>query len=104
MEPDVRYTYIGATLVALIAAAVLAILWLTQWGSHESYRSYEIIFVRQSLEGLQVGGDVTMRGIKVGQVVDYTLSSKDINRVPMKFPPRSTTKLVRTTSRRSEFR
>ncbi|HXX09876.1 MAG TPA: MlaD family protein [Burkholderiales bacterium] len=81
MEPDVRYTYIGATLVALIAAAVLAILWLTQWGSHESYRAYEIIFVRQSLEGLQVGGDVTMRGIKVGQVVDYTLSSRDINKV-----------------------
>lgn len=81
MEPDVRYTYIGATLVALIAGAVLAILWLTQWGSHESYRSYQIIFVRQSLEGLQVGGDVTMRGIKVGQVVDYTLSSKDLNKV-----------------------
>ena len=84
MEPDVRYTYIGAALVALVAGAVLAILWLTQWGSHESYRSYEIIFVRQSLEGLQVGGDVTMRGIKVGQVVDYTLSSKDLNRVSVR--------------------
>jgi phospholipid/cholesterol/gamma-HCH transport system substrate-binding protein len=81
MEPDVRYTYIGATLVVLVAMAVLVILWLTQAGSRSSYRRYEIVFVRQSLEGLQVGGDVAMRGIKVGQVVDYSLSSSDINRV-----------------------
>ena len=81
MEPDVRYTYIGAALIALVAAAVLAILWLTQAGSRNASNKYEIVFVRQSLEGLQVGGDVAMRGIKVGQVVSYSLSSKEVNRV-----------------------
>ena len=35
----------------------------------------------QSLEGLQVGGDVAMRGIKVGQVVSYSLSPTEVNRV-----------------------
>jgi phospholipid/cholesterol/gamma-HCH transport system substrate-binding protein len=81
MEPDVRYTFIGATLVALVVAAVAAILWLTQAGSRDSYRNYQIVFERQSLEGLQIGGDVAMRGIKIGQVVNYSLSSTDINRV-----------------------
>ncbi len=81
MEPDVRYTFIGATLVALAGIAVLAILWFTQAGSHGADAKYEIVFVRQSLEGLQIGGDVTMRGIKVGQVVDYSLSPREINRV-----------------------
>jgi len=81
MEPDVRYTFIGATLVALVAAAVVVLLWLTGAGSKDSYRRYEIVFERQSLEGLQVGGDVAMRGIKIGQVISYSLSSTDINRV-----------------------
>jgi len=81
MEPDVRYTFIGVTLVALIAAAVVAIVWLTGAGSGDHYRKYEIVFVRQSLEGLQIGGDVAMRGIKIGQVVSYSLSSTDVNRV-----------------------
>jgi phospholipid/cholesterol/gamma-HCH transport system substrate-binding protein len=81
MEPDVRYTYIGAALIALVAAAILAILWLTQAGSRNASNKYEIVFVRQSLEGLQVGGDVAMRGIKVGQVVSYSLSPREVNRV-----------------------
>jgi len=81
MEPDVRYTYIGATLIALVAAAILAILWLTQAGSRNASNKYEIVFVRQSLEGLQVGGEVAMRGIKVGQVVSYSLSPTEVNRV-----------------------
>jgi len=81
MEPDVRYTFIGVTLVALIAAAVVAIVWLTGAGSGDHYRKYEIVFVRQSLEGLQIGGDVAMRGIKIGQVVSYSVSSTDVNKV-----------------------
>ena len=81
MEPDVRYTYIGAALIALVAAAILAILWLTQAGSRNASSKYQIVFVRQSLEGLQVGGDVAMRGIKVGQVLSYSLSPKEVNRV-----------------------
>ena len=81
MEPDVRYTYIGATLVALVAVAILAILWLTQAGSRNDYNKYQIVFVRQSLEGLQVGGDVAVRGIKIGQVESYSLSPTEVNRV-----------------------
>lgn len=81
MEPEVRYTWIGATLVALVVALVLAVIWLRQAGARSTDVTYEIVFVRQSLEGLQVGGSVNMRGIRVGQVVSYSLSRNHVNRV-----------------------
>lgn len=81
MEPEVRYTWIGATLLVLLTALVLAIVWLRQAGTHATDLAYEIVFARQSLEGLQVGGSVNMRGIRVGQVVSYSLSREQINRV-----------------------
>ena len=81
MEPEVRYTWIGATLVALVVALVLALVWLREAGTHATDLVYEIVFARQSLEGLQVGGSVNMRGIRVGQVVSYSLSREQVNRV-----------------------
>lgn len=81
MEPEVRYTWIGATLVILVAALVASFVWLKSAGTRATDQIYEIVFVRQSLEGLQVGGSVNMRGIRVGQVMSYSLSREEINRV-----------------------
>jgi phospholipid/cholesterol/gamma-HCH transport system substrate-binding protein len=84
MEPEARYTTIGAVLLALIAAAVAAFMWLSSSGRASDYRIYTIYFERQSLDGLQIGGDVNMRGLKVGRVEDYTISRDNINRVSVK--------------------
>jgi phospholipid/cholesterol/gamma-HCH transport system substrate-binding protein len=84
MEPEARYTAIGAVLLALIVAAIAGFVWLSSSGSSADYRSYTIYFERQSLDGLQVGGDVNMRGLKVGRVEDYTISRDNINRVAVK--------------------
>jgi len=81
VEPETRYTSVGATLLALIIAVVLAVTWLARTGARPDSRYYTIYFERQSLEGLQVGGDVSMRGVKVGRVESYSISSKNINRV-----------------------
>jgi phospholipid/cholesterol/gamma-HCH transport system substrate-binding protein len=81
MEPERRYALIGAVLLTLMVAAVLAFVWLANSGRSADYRFYTIYFQRQSLEGLQIGGDVTMRGVKVGRVEDYTISRDNINRV-----------------------
>lgn len=81
MEPDTRYTLVGATLLALIAAAVFAFVWLSDIGSGSEFRKYSIYFSRQSLEGLQVGGDVNMRGVSVGRVEGYQIRRENINRV-----------------------
>lgn len=81
MEPEVRYTWIGATLLILVAALAASLVWLRSAGTRTTDQVYEIVFVRQSLEGLQVGGSVSMRGIRVGQVMSYSLSRDEINRV-----------------------
>jgi phospholipid/cholesterol/gamma-HCH transport system substrate-binding protein len=81
VEPEARYTTVGATLLALVVAVVLSITWLARTGARADSRYYTIYFERQSLEGLQVGGDVTMRGVKVGRVESYSISRANINRV-----------------------
>ncbi|MFM1987547.1 MAG: hypothetical protein RJA99_504 [Pseudomonadota bacterium] len=84
MEPEARYTTIGAVLLALIVAAIGAFVWLTSSGRASDFRYYTVYFERQSLEGLQIGGDVNMRGVKVGRVEDYVIARSNINRVSVK--------------------
>ncbi len=81
MEPESRYTLIGASVLLLIVIAVAGYLWLAGYGTRNDYQYYAIHFQSQSLEGLQVGSDVTMRGIKVGRVQRYSISRDNINRV-----------------------
>ena len=81
MEPETRYTVIGAVVLALIGAAVAGYLWLSSSGRASDFRFYTVYFERQSLSGLQVGGNVNMRGITVGRVEAYSLSRDNINRV-----------------------
>ncbi len=80
MEPEGRYTIIGALLLLLAACIVAAGVWLTGYVSG-SLRYYTIYFERQSLSGLQVGGDVNARGLKIGRVEDYSFSPDSVNRV-----------------------
>jgi phospholipid/cholesterol/gamma-HCH transport system substrate-binding protein len=81
MEPDTRYTVIGAVVLALVAAAVVGFLWLSSAGRDADFRFYTVYFEHQSLEGLQVGSAVNMRGITVGRVESYQIEPDNINRV-----------------------
>ncbi len=81
MEPEARYTLIGAIVLALVAVAVIALVWLAGFGTAADFRNYSILFERQSLQGLQIGSDVNMRGVKVGRVEDFFISRDNINRV-----------------------
>ncbi len=81
MEAEARYTWVGAAVLALLAALVGALLWLKGTGNESGYLRYTIHFERQALDGLEVGGEVTLRGIRVGRVVDYALADDKLNRV-----------------------
>ena len=81
MEAEARYKTVGATLVCLVVAVVLMMVWLARTGARADFRYYTIYFERQSLEGLQVGGDVNIRGVKVGRVEQYSISRENINLV-----------------------
>jgi phospholipid/cholesterol/gamma-HCH transport system substrate-binding protein len=80
MEPESRYPLIGAVVLGLALAAALAFTWWARDGAADA-RLYTIVFERQSVEGLQVGSDVSMRGVKVGRVERFTLDSEAVNRV-----------------------
>jgi len=81
VEPEARYKLIGAAVIALVVAAAFASVWLSRAGVASEFRYYMIHFERQSLEGLQVGGDVNMQGIKVGRVEEFSIDRGNINRV-----------------------
>ncbi len=81
MEADAKYTYVGLAVIALIAALIGGLIWLKSAGGRNEFNYYTIYFEKQPLDGLQIGADVLMRGIKVGRVEDYALTAANINRV-----------------------
>jgi phospholipid/cholesterol/gamma-HCH transport system substrate-binding protein len=65
----------------VLAAAVVAVVWLKNIGGRDDFHRYTIYFEHQSLDGLEVGGEVSLRGIRVGRVEDYTMAGQALNRV-----------------------
>jgi phospholipid/cholesterol/gamma-HCH transport system substrate-binding protein len=76
MDPEARYTLVGASVLILLALIVAAVLWLRSTGEGRDDRQYKIYFADQSLEGLEVRSDVRMRGIRVGSVTGFRFSSR----------------------------
>ncbi|MEZ5740479.1 MAG: MlaD family protein [Burkholderiaceae bacterium] len=81
MEPETRYTWIGAVVLALLLGVGVSLAWLSGAGRASDFRNFTIYFERQSLQGLQIGSDVNMRGVKVGRVEDFGIDRENINRV-----------------------
>jgi phospholipid/cholesterol/gamma-HCH transport system substrate-binding protein len=80
MEPEGRYTIIGALVLVLIACAVGAGIWLSNYVTG-SLHYYTVYFEHQSLRGLQVGSEVNARGLKIGEVDNYSFAPDSVNRV-----------------------
>src|SRR5438045_2481115 len=80
MEAEARYTFVGAALLVLMGAVAAGLIWLQDSGSRREFAFYNIFFERQSLDGLSQGGEVAVRGIKVGRVEDIALT-ESVNRV-----------------------
>src|SRR5262245_62064583 len=81
MEPEARYTAIGAVILALLVALAAAAVWLSRSGARTESERYTVYFERASLEGLQVGSSVDMRGVPVGRVERLAIQRGNINRV-----------------------
>jgi len=74
MEAEARYTFVGTAILVLLAAVAAGLIWLQDAGSRRDFSFYNVYFERQSLDGLQQGGEVAVRGIRVGRVEDIALS------------------------------
>jgi len=76
MEPEAKYTVVGAAVLILLAAMAVAAVWLKSTGGQGDDVPYKIYFARQSLEGLQIRSDVKMKGIRIGAVTGFRISSR----------------------------
>ena len=73
MESEARYAWVGAMLIALFLALAVGVYWLSGASDNLPSSRYTVYFQKQSLEGLQIGSEVRMRGIRVGRVADYRI-------------------------------
>jgi len=74
MEPEARFTLVGAVVVILIAVLAGVLVWLRSSAASAGAQQYVIYFEHQSLDGVEPRGDVRMRGIKVGSILGVRLS------------------------------
>ena len=100
MEPEAKYTLVGASVVVLLSLLAAAVVWLLASGQKEDIQNYTIYFTRQSLEGLEVRSDVRMKGIRVGTVTGFSFSTSRAGAVQVeigispKAPVRESTRAV----------
>lgn len=73
MESNVNYTIVGAFVVSLVTAVVLAIIWLSSGLTVTQYKIYEVQ-MQESVSGLNVDSAVEYNGVNVGSVKSIKLS------------------------------
>ena len=98
MEAESKYTYVGLALVILVAALVTGVIWLNRTGARADFNYYTIYFERQPLDGLQLGADVDMRGIKIGRVIGIGVTPKTPSSSNSKCRASSATRYAKTRS------
>lgn len=81
METRAHYVVIGLFTVIVICAALLCSLWLTKAGSSDNqFRYYDVVF-NEAVNGLSQGSSVQYSGIKIGDITQLKLDSKNPNKV-----------------------
>lgn len=71
MEVEARYTLVGTIVLIVLLLLVAGLVWLAGGADRVAYRHFTIYFSQQSMDGLDIGSAVKMRGIKVGTVDSY---------------------------------
>lgn len=75
MEPEAKYTLVGAAALILVALLAAALMWIKSSGEGANAHRFKIYFEKHSLEGLEPRSYVTMQGMKVGSVTGFRFSS-----------------------------
>jgi phospholipid/cholesterol/gamma-HCH transport system substrate-binding protein len=73
METRANYVLIGLFSILSVLGAAIFTLWIANAGFNKQTSQYDVVF-EGPVRGLEVGGEVRFNGIKVGEVIDLSLS------------------------------
>jgi phospholipid/cholesterol/gamma-HCH transport system substrate-binding protein len=96
METRSNHILVGGVVLALLAALVVFIVWLSQV-SGDRQREYDIFF-RQSVEGLAKGTAVTFNGVPVGQIEAIDVEERRPEFVRVRIGVRESTPILQGTT------
>ncbi|HEX8525940.1 MlaD family protein [Allosphingosinicella sp.] len=97
METRSNHILVGTVVLALLAALILFIIWLSQISGNKQ-QAYDIFF-KQSVDGLAKGTAVTYNGVPVGQIDRIDLEERNPEFVRVRIGVSNTTPvLVGTTA------
>lgn len=96
METRSNHILVGGVVLALLAALVAFIVWLSQV-SGDRQQGYDIFF-RQSVEGLAKGTAVTYNGVPVGQIEAIDLEERNPEFVRIRVNVRANTPILQGTT------
>jgi phospholipid/cholesterol/gamma-HCH transport system substrate-binding protein len=96
METRSNHILVGGVVLALIAAVLAFIIWLSQV-SGEDNKQYDIFF-RQAVDGLATGSAVSFSGVPVGTVQQIALEPKTPEFVRVRIKVRTDTPILQGTT------
>jgi phospholipid/cholesterol/gamma-HCH transport system substrate-binding protein len=80
METRANYVAVGAFVLAMLVAVVVAVAWLGATSFNRDFAHYDIYF-EGSVTGLAQGSAVLYNGIQVGRVIEIRLNPKNLEQV-----------------------
>ncbi|HTM63704.1 MAG TPA: MlaD family protein [Gammaproteobacteria bacterium] len=96
METNINYAAVGAFMIALIAAIVLSIIWLSSGFSTQHYQIYKV-YMQESVSGLNVDSPVEFNGVNVGNVKSISLDLNNPQLVSVLLDIQASTPITRGT-------
>jgi phospholipid/cholesterol/gamma-HCH transport system substrate-binding protein len=97
MESNVNYTVVGAFVLVLISAIVVATLWLSAGFNSITYTPYRV-YMNESVTGLSVGAPVKYNGVEVGNVKNIDLNARNPQQVILLLNIKSGTPITQDTT------
>ena len=80
METRANYVAVGAFVLAMLVAIVVAVAWLGATSFNRDFAHYDVYF-SGSVTGLAQGSAVLYNGIQVGRVIEIRLNPKNLEEV-----------------------
>ncbi len=96
METNVSYTIVGTFVIVMVAAIVLAVIWLSS-GLSAVENTYYLVYMKESVTGLNIDAPVEYNGVNVGKVKSIELNKKNPHLVELLLSIKKSTPVTRGT-------